>query len=537
MEHILLVEPEYNNKYPPIGLMKISTYHKNKGDYVEFYKGKAPYNLIQKVDKVYITSLFTFYFEITVETIRHYMKYVSNEKIYFGGISATLMADRYIKETGIQNILKGQLFTSKMMGYDDDINVDVLPLDYDILDDVEYDYGISDNFFAHATRGCPRKCQFCAVKTLEPVFCNTNNLIKQIEYVRTKFGDKRNIMMMDNNVIFSDKLQEICDDLNAAGFVINQPTYVPPNPAKLFFSKIERRDLTLNPTWHIVDKFISYLNKFINRIRNEDILNKITEILEQLRETDSKKQILINNKEFIIAVVEKYRIKKPLQRYVDFNQGLDARLLTEEKMRHLAKLPIKPFRLAYDELKSTDEYIAAFELAYKYGIRHFSNYMLYNFNDKPEELWQRMYNNIMLYMKYDDVAAFSFPMKYAPVDMIDRSYIGEHWNKKFLSAMNIILNVTKGVVAKEYDFFVRAYGHNKEEFIQILSMPNEFIKHRNFFEEHGFTEQWKHEFTLLNPEERAEFIELLSSDKFDDKYSKLFYFYKITRNKVEKNLI
>ena len=43
MENILLVEPDYNNKYPPIGLMKIATYHKNKGDYVEFYKGKAPF--------------------------------------------------------------------------------------------------------------------------------------------------------------------------------------------------------------------------------------------------------------------------------------------------------------------------------------------------------------------------------------------------------------------------------------------------------------------------------------------------------------
>ncbi len=36
---ILLVEPNYKNKYPPMGLMKISTYYKRLGDHVTFFKG------------------------------------------------------------------------------------------------------------------------------------------------------------------------------------------------------------------------------------------------------------------------------------------------------------------------------------------------------------------------------------------------------------------------------------------------------------------------------------------------------------------
>ena len=36
---ILLLEPKYRNKYPPIGLMKIATYHRLLGDHVTFFKG------------------------------------------------------------------------------------------------------------------------------------------------------------------------------------------------------------------------------------------------------------------------------------------------------------------------------------------------------------------------------------------------------------------------------------------------------------------------------------------------------------------
>lgn len=39
MRHILLVEPAYKNKFPPLGLMKLSTYHKLRGDYIQFVKG------------------------------------------------------------------------------------------------------------------------------------------------------------------------------------------------------------------------------------------------------------------------------------------------------------------------------------------------------------------------------------------------------------------------------------------------------------------------------------------------------------------
>ncbi|KAA6309492.1 hypothetical protein EZS27_039024, partial [termite gut metagenome] len=52
MRNILLIEPNYKNKYPPIGLMKLATYHRLLGDNVRFYKGNLKdFVLDEIVDK------------------------------------------------------------------------------------------------------------------------------------------------------------------------------------------------------------------------------------------------------------------------------------------------------------------------------------------------------------------------------------------------------------------------------------------------------------------------------------------------------
>ena len=39
MRKVLLIEPNYKNKYPPMGIMKLATYYRSRGDDVRFYKG------------------------------------------------------------------------------------------------------------------------------------------------------------------------------------------------------------------------------------------------------------------------------------------------------------------------------------------------------------------------------------------------------------------------------------------------------------------------------------------------------------------
>lgn len=498
MQKILLVEPDYKNKFPPIGLMKIASYHRRKKDYVEFYKGKAPYTTIVNFNRVYITTLFTFYYDITVDTIQHYLNYIHKDNLYVGGISATLLDEKYKKALGIDNVIKGQLTSSSLLGYKDSVNIDELPLDYDILDDVHYKYPSGDNIFIYTTRGCKRGCEFCAVSKLEPKFEDTNHIVNQIEAIRKKYGDRRDVLIMDNNILYSKELNKVVKDLNSVGYINNVLNYIEPNYFEIMLEKIKRRKRNKNKYDKQIEELMEYLNAFKTRVKSKGLSKKYNAILDYINKEKDKLKAFIKVKREAIEIIEKYRFKKRLQRYIDFNQGLDARLLTKNKMQVLSNIAIKPFRLAYDSVNDGRIYKAAFNNAYSQGVKYFSNYMLYNYKDSPYDLWERLHNTILLYENKADIQAFSFPMKYAPIDMTNREYIGEKWNKKYLSAINVILNVTKGVVAKEKDFFYEAFGCNKKEFIEILTMPNQFIKYRALFKESGHIKTWRRKYNHLN---------------------------------------
>ncbi|GAI24170.1 unnamed protein product, partial [marine sediment metagenome] len=109
------------------------------------------------------------------------------------------------------------------------------------------------------------------------------------------------------------------------------------------------------------------------------------------------------------------------ERVIDFNQGLDATYLTEDKMRLLSKLNISPMRIAFDRINERDEYIRAIRLAHKYKVSNFSNYMLYNFEDTPKDLYERLKINIKLNQKLkrkgkkSTASIYSYPMRYAPI--------------------------------------------------------------------------------------------------------------------------
>jgi len=401
------VEPAYRSKYPPLGLMKLATYHKNKGDEVTFVRGCGGKVRDQFWDRVYITTLFTYTWDETIKTIKFYKETLFNlsGKCFVGGILASLMPQQIFNETGIQPV-QGLLNHPQKIDQDDNIIIDRLPPDYEIIKQVEnenFSYENTDAYLGYTTRGCVWKCEFCAVKKFEPSYITYIDIRKMIREVNDRFGEKQNLLLMDNNVLASTKFDQIIDDIKAAGFV-NGAT----------FGKTRRK------------------------------------------------------------------------RIVDFNQGLDARFLTEAKMKRLVEIPLDPMRIAFDDIKYKKIYIDAIRLAHKYGQKNMSNYILYNFKDSPEDFYERLKINIELNEEFKidgsgiKTTIYSFPMRYIPLAARDRDIDtgNSRWNKRYLRGVKIILNVTKGPVMPGSEFFYQAFGNNAEEFKAILLMPEDFIRNR-----------------------------------------------------------
>jgi len=131
---------------------------------------------------------------------------------FIGGPMATLMAEEIKKETGFDPV-KGLLNEKGKLKLSGDHQVDSMIPDYSILDQIKYKYPASNAYFAYMTRGCVRKCPFCAVPRIEPLYVGYIPLKKQIKMVNDKYGEKKDLLLLDNNVLASPKFNQIIDEI------------------------------------------------------------------------------------------------------------------------------------------------------------------------------------------------------------------------------------------------------------------------------------------------------------------------------------
>ncbi|GEP52637.1 hypothetical protein FNO01nite_33090 [Flavobacterium noncentrifugens] len=563
---VLLLEPNYRNKYPPIGLMKIATYHRMLGDEVRFYKGEMKDFFIDEIfqdclkelenfaaleiwkelefeiknfiksrrknnleflskvniekselitetllfhanyyknkeyinnpqwDRIFVTTLFTFYWKKTIETIhaaKHLVK--DGKNLMVGGVLASLLPEELELETGIKPF-KGILDRRGALD-DNNIIIDDLPLDYSILDEIDYKYPTGSAYFTFMTKGCTRKCAFCSVPILEPTYKPKIDTIDKFKQIKENYGEQQNLLLMDNNVLASPNFVEIIDEIKEMGFH-KGATFVEPNQFEIAIKNLKSGYNDRANT----KRCFNLLNQLLkSKSKRKEIAGEFSNTMEKYGllnlNTTTKGNLILAYTE-LSHLYEKHRKKSKKLRYVDFNQGTDARYVTDELMQKMSEIPIRPLRIAFDYLGMEKQYVSAVRLAAKYDIRDLSNYLLFNFKDKPGELYRRMEINIEL-AKELNINIFSFPMKYIPLfgeEAKHRDYVGKHWNKKFIRAIQSILNVTKGIVASGSNFFHIAFGNNLEEFNEILYMPETYIIYRNVFKDSGLTDIWRKEF-------------------------------------------
>ena len=450
-KNILLIEPGYKNKYPPLGLMKIAQFHgpNGKRDHVKFIKGADKTVLDTCWDRIYVTTLFSFEWKKISEAIDFAIEAAggNSNNVFVGGIAASLMHDAFLKEKRwagvrfIKGLLKQAPATSLQLDpfqeelYSEDTAgrpiEDHIP-DYSILSQVAYKYAVHDAYLAYATRGCVRTCSFCGVPKLEGMQYDTPSLTAIVEGIEKLYGPKKDLVLMDNNFVASPRWREIIAEIRDLGFTPG--------------AKLKRG-------------------------------------------------------------------RTSVLRRVDFNQGMDARFLCTkpEYLKHLASICTDPLRIAFDNYADKEKYEKSIHYAHQAGLFSLSNYLLYNFTDTPDDLYQRMWLNIELNEKLN-IRIFSFPMRYQPTDMKDRSHIGDRWNKYYLRSMQLILHATHGIVSGAPKFFRRAFGATTDEFTNLLIKPHKFIFNRVWFEElkgRPELDAYQAEFQRLSPSDRADLLQAL----------------------------
>ena len=309
--NVLLVEPrkskKYHTPYPPLGLLKLATYHRQRGDFIRLINGISDDGF--EPDIIYITSLFTYAWEPVHEVVGFYSTNYRRARVIVGGIYASLCSNHLEQTFGDRiEIYEGLVPEAE----------ELLP-DYSLVPE----WKVSILF---SSRGCIRKCPFCSVPQLEPRF-EAKKSIKNLIYP----GHKK-VILWDNNILASPYWQNIFDELEESG-------------------------------------------------------------LE-----------------------------------VDFNQGLDARLLTEETALRFKRLRIPIVRLAYDSKGIKKSLKKSISLLMDVGIsgRRIVVYCLYGYLDTPEDFLERIRDLIAW-------GVVAYPMRYQPLERCNKdSYVSPNWRREQL---------------------------------------------------------------------------------------------------------
>ena len=159
-----LIDVDGHN-FPNIPLMKISAYHKAKGDSVEWYDPMFS----EDMDIVYMSKVFSF--------TEDYIYPIRAKEIKKGGSGYCISLDENGKEV-----------FDKSKDIELPYEIEHIYPDYSL-------YGITDTAYGFLSRGCPRGCSFCHVEAKEG-----RRTIK-VANLSEFWNGQKNIVLCDPNIL------------------------------------------------------------------------------------------------------------------------------------------------------------------------------------------------------------------------------------------------------------------------------------------------------------------------------------------------
>lgn len=171
-----LIDVDGHN-FPNIPLMKISAWHKKRGDTVEWYEP-----ILGHFDKVYMSKVFSF--------SPDYEYCVDADEIIKGGSGYCI------------SLVKGKEVYDKSKDIDLPPEIEHIYPDYSL-------YGITDTAYGFLSRGCPRGCDFCHVDAKE------GRASRKVADLKEFWNGQKNIVLCDPNILacrqWKDLFQQLID--------------------------------------------------------------------------------------------------------------------------------------------------------------------------------------------------------------------------------------------------------------------------------------------------------------------------------------